>query len=159
MSFLRFLMLLSLIVWVGGVIFFPVLAATAFSVLPTTHLAGQVVRRSLWILHWMGMVSGVLFLASSMLYQRLSSSRGHVFAAVHLLVCGMLALTLVSQFGILPRMDTLRTSVADIGSLPADNPVHIEFDVLHVWSTRVEAGVLILGLAATYLVARQSKAG
>jgi hypothetical protein len=118
-----------------------------------------VVRRSLWILHWMGMVSGVLFLASSMLYQRLSSGRGQVFAAVHLLVCGMLALTLVSQFGILPRMDTLRTSVADIGSLPADNPVHIEFDVLHVWSTRVEAGVLILGLAATYLVARQSKAG
>jgi len=159
MSFLRFLMLLSLVVWVGGLIFFPVVAATAFSVLPTTHLAGQVVRRSLWILHWMGMASGVVFLASSMLYHRLSSGRGHLFAAVHLLVCGMLALTLVSQFGIIPRMDTLRASVADIGSLPSDNPIHMQFDVLHVWSTRVEEGVLLLGLVATYLLARQWKAG
>jgi hypothetical protein len=159
MSFLRFLMLLSLIVWVGGVIFFPVLAATAFSVLPTTHLAGQVVRRSLWILHWMGMASGVAFLASSMLYHRLSNGRADVFAAAHLLVCLMLALTLVSQFGIIPRMDTLRASVADIGSLPAANPVHMQFDALHLWSTRVEEGVLILGLAATYLIARQWKAG
>src|ERR1700693_666927 len=107
MSFLRFLMLLSLIVWVGGLIFFPVVAATAFSVLPTTHLAGQVVRRSLLILHWMGMVSGVVFLSSSMLYHRLSSGRAQIFAAAHLLVCLMLALTLVSQFGVIPRMDTL----------------------------------------------------
>ena len=39
MSFLRFLMLLSLIVWLGGLIFFPVVAQTAFSVLPAQHLA------------------------------------------------------------------------------------------------------------------------
>ena len=71
----------------------------------------------------------------------------------------MLALTLVSQFGIIPRMDTLRAAVPDIGSLPADNPVHLQFDALHLWSTRLEKGVLILGLAATYLVARLSKAG
>ena len=69
MSFLRFLMLLSLIVWLGGLIFFPVVAQTAFSVLPTRHLAGSVVGRSLGILHWMGMVSGVVFLASSLLLQ------------------------------------------------------------------------------------------
>ena len=159
MSFLRFLMLLSLIVWLGGIIFFPVVAATAFSVLPTTQLAGLVVRRSLWILHWMGMVSSVVFLASSLASERLSGGRGHGFTAVHLLVCGMLALTLVSQFGIIPRMDTLRAAVPDIGSLPADNPVHLQFDALHLWSTRLEKGVLILGLAATYLVARLSKAG
>jgi hypothetical protein len=152
-------MLLCLIVWVGGLIFFPVVAVTAFSVLPTAYLAGQVVRRSLLILHWMGTASGVVFLASSMLYQRLSSGRLHLFAAAPLLVCGMLALTLVSQFGIIPRMDTLRSSVADIGSLPADNPVHKQFDALHAWSARLEEGVLILGLAVTYLVARQSKAG
>jgi len=149
MSFLRFLILLSLIVWVGGLIFFPLVAATSFSVLPTTYLAGQVVRRSLLILHWMGLVSGVVFLVSSMLYDRLRSGRAHVFAAVHLLVCGMLALTLVSQFGIIPRMDTLRASVAEIGSLPADNPVHMQFDALHAWSTRVEEGVMILGLTVT----------
>ena len=62
-------MLLSLIVWLGGLIFFPVVAQTAFSVLPTRHLAGSVVGRSLGILHWMGMVSGVVFLVSSLLLQ------------------------------------------------------------------------------------------
>ena len=60
-------MLLALIVWVGGLIFFPVLAGTAFSVLPSPHLAGLVVRRSLIILHWMGIVSGIVFLVTSTL--------------------------------------------------------------------------------------------
>jgi hypothetical protein len=44
MAFLRFLMLLSLVTWIGGLIFFPVVAQTAFSVLPTRQLAGLVVR-------------------------------------------------------------------------------------------------------------------
>ena len=60
----------------------------------------------------MGLVSGVVFLASSLLYHRLSRGRADVFAAAHLLVGLMLALTLVSQFGIIPRMDALRASVA-----------------------------------------------
>ena len=52
MPFLRFLMLLSLVVWIGGLIFFAfVLAPTAFSVLPTSHLAGNVVGRALGKLH------------------------------------------------------------------------------------------------------------
>ena len=54
MSFVRFLMLLSLVVWIGGLIFFAfVLAPTVFAVLPTRQLAGNVVNRSLGILHWM----------------------------------------------------------------------------------------------------------
>ena len=85
MSFLRFLMLLSLIVWVGGLIFFPAVAQTAFSVLPSRHLAGSVVGRSLGILHWMGIGFGVVFLASSLLYSRISagglSSTASVLAA------------------------------------------------------------------------------
>jgi hypothetical protein len=31
MTFLRFLMLLSLVAWIGGLIFFPVVAQTVFS--------------------------------------------------------------------------------------------------------------------------------
>ena len=154
MSFLRFLMLLSLVVWVGGLIFFPVVAQTAFSVLPSRHLAGSVVGRSLGILHWMGMISGVVLLASSLLYSRLSGGSTHVFAARHLLVCLMLGLTLISQFGIIPRMDALRASIGEIDSVPPDNPARMQFDGLHLWSTRVEMGVLLLGLVAIYLTAR-----
>ncbi len=55
MSLLRFLMMLSLAVWLGGIVFFAfVLAPTVFSVLPTRNLAGMVVSRSLARLHWIG---------------------------------------------------------------------------------------------------------
>jgi len=159
MSFLRFLMLLSLIVWVGGLIFFPVVAQTAFTVLPSTHLAGSVVGRSLGILHWMGIFSGIVFLASSMLYNRLTVGAFRVFAGRHILVCLMLGLTLISQFAIIPRMDALRASVGgDISAVPASESARARFDVLHVWSTRVEGGVLLLGLLAAYLTASALRA-
>ena len=154
MSFLRYLMLLALIVWLGGLIFFAfVLAPTAFSVLPTRHLAGTLVGRSLGALHWMGIISGIIFFASSILYNQLTKGSPHVFAARNLLICLMLALTLISQFGIIPRMDTLRASIGEIDSVPPDNPARMQFDALHVWSTRVESGVFFLGLVVIYLTA------
>jgi uncharacterized membrane protein len=154
MSFLRFLMLLSLVVWIGGLLFFAfVLAPTAFSVLPTSHLAGNVVGRALGKLHWIAIISGIIFLASSLLYSRFTNGTAHLFAARHVLLCLMLVLTLVSQFGIIPRMDALRASLGDVRSVPIDNPERVQFDALHVWSTRVEGAVLLLGLVVVYLTA------
>ena len=147
-------MLMALVVWLGGLIFFAfVEAPAAFSVLPTRHLAGNVVARSIAALHWMGIISGLVFLASSMLYARLSTGNPHAFATRNLLIVLMLVLTLVSQFGIIPRMDTLRASIGEIDSVPSDNPARMQFDGLHVWSTRVEGGVLLMGLIAVYLTA------
>ncbi len=154
MSFLRYLMLLSLIVWVGGLIFFAfVVAPTAFAALPTRHLAGNVVGRTLGILHWMGIVSGLVFLASSLFYSHLNRGTAHVFAARHIFIALMLALTLISQFGIIPRMDALRASIGEIDSVPSDNPIRLQFDALHVWSTRLEGTVFVLGLVVVYLTA------
>ena len=156
MSFFRFLMLLSLVCWIGGLLFFSfVLAPTAFSVLPTTHLAGNVVGRALSRLHWIAIVSGIVFLSSSLLYSRITDGTAHIFAARHILLCLMLALTLISQFGIIPRMDTLRASLGEVGAASIDNPDRIQFDMLHVWSTRVEGAVLLLGLVVVYLTAQQ----
>ena len=130
------------------------LAPTAFSVLPNTHLAGNVVGRALGKLHWIAIISGVVYLISSLLYSRLTDGTAHLFAARHVLICAMLALTLISQFGIIPRMDVLRASLGDVGAAPIDNPQRIQFDALHVWSTRVEGAVLLLGLVVVYLTAR-----
>jgi uncharacterized membrane protein len=154
MSFLRYLMLLSLIVWIGGLIFFAfVLAPTLFSVLPSRHLAGNVVGQSLGALHWMGIISGLVFLVSSLVYNRLSRGT-FALGARQVLICLMLALTLTSQFGIIPHMDQLRASIGgEIDSVPLDNPVRTQFDALHVWSTRVEGGVLLLGLVVVYATA------
>ena len=156
MSFLRFLMLLSLVAWIGGLMFFAfVVAPTVFApgVLPNTHLAGNIVGRALGKLHWIAIVSAIVFFASSVLYSRLTEGTLHVFAVRHLLICVMLGLTLLSQFWIIPRMDTLRASVSDFATIPLDNPARAQFDALHVWSTRVEGAVLLLGLIAIYLTA------
>jgi len=154
MSFLRFLMLLSLVVWIGGLIFFAfVLAPTAFQVLPSTHLAGSVVGRALGKLHWIAIVCGLVYLVSSVFYSSVTQGSPRVFASRNLLIVMMLLLTMVSQFGIIPRMDTLRAQVSDFSAVPADNPARVQFDALHVWSTRVESLVLLLGLIVVYLTA------
>ena len=154
MSFLRFLMLLSLVVWIGGLIFFAfVLAPTAFHVLPNTHLAGNVVGRALSKLHWIAIISGIVFLFTSLLYTYITQGAAHIFALRNVLICLMLALTLLSEFWIIPRMDTLRASVGDFASVPLTNPARVQFDALHVWSTRVEGAVLLLGLVAIFLTA------
>jgi uncharacterized membrane protein len=154
MSFLRFLMLLSLVVWIGGLIFFAfVLAPTAFQALPSTHLAGNIVGRSLIKLHWIAIASGIVFLLSSLLYSRLADGAAHVFAMRHVLICLMLGLTLFSQFWIVPRMDALRAEVGDFAAVPLNHPARVQFDALHVWSTRVESAVLLLGLVVIYSTA------
>jgi hypothetical protein len=71
----------------------------------------------------------------------------------HILICLMLALTLFSQFSIMPRMDRLRAQVGDFAAVPVTDPARVQFDALHGWSTRVESAVLILGLVAVYLTA------
>ena len=155
MTFLPFLMLLSLVTWIGALIFFPVVAQISFTVLPSTHLAGLVVRNSLIALHWMGFVSGIVFLACSSIYNRITIGRFRAFSVSHVLVIVMLALTAISQFRIIPRMDMLRASAGEISRLPAGSPISAEFNSLHIWSTRIEGAVLIIGLLVLYSVARR----
>ena len=156
MSILRFFMLLSLVVWVGGIIFLSfVEAPSAFSIAPSRHMAGTLVGHTLSILHWMGLFSGVVFLGCSMLLNSLVTGSAQPLAARHIMVCGMLLLTVISQFGISPKMATLRAQFGDIDTVPANDPGRLQFDSLHQWSVRLEVGVLLLGLAVVFLTGRQ----
>jgi len=155
MNFLRFLMLLSLAVWLGALIFFPVVAQISFSVLPSTQLAGLVVRDSLRQLHWMGFISGVVFIAGSLAYSRMTTGTARAFRFNHLLVILMLALTAISQFKIIPRLDAIRAVAGEIASIRADSPLRAQFNSLHVWSTRIEETVLVLGLIVLYTTSRR----
>jgi len=148
-------MLLSLAVWLGALIFFPVVAQNSFTTLPSAHLAGLVVRGSLLKLHWMGLGCGVVFLACSLLYNRVLLGRKRALALSHILVVGMLALTALSQFRIIPQMEALRVTAGEINALAASDPLRMQFDSLHAWSTRVEGTVLVLGIIVLYLVSRQ----
>ena len=155
MSILRFLMFLSLCVWIGGIIFLSfVEAPTAFGVLPSRHMAGTVVGHSLGVLHWMGLFSGIIFLGCSMLLSSLTAGSADPLAARHILICLMLLLTVVSQFGISPKMSALRAQFGDIDTVPVTDPGRLQFDSLHVWSVRLEVAVLLMGLAALYMASR-----
>jgi uncharacterized membrane protein len=156
MFFSRMLMLLALIVWIGGIIFFAfVLAPTVFRVLPTRELAGNVVSPSLHALHWMGIISGLVFLICSLLYSRFKLARLKPFSLSNVLVILMLALTLVSEFSITPRMQALRTEMRTIDNVSANDPRRMEFDRLHGWSEKAEGSVLSLGLAVVLLTSRR----
>jgi len=150
-------MLLALIVWIGGIIFFAfVLAPTLFGVLPTTKLAGDVVNATLSKLHWMGLVSGIVFLVCSLLYNWQKYVQLKPFALSHVFIVVMLVFTMVSQFGITPRMRQLRAEMQNTtdNMLPTQRQ-RAEFDRLHEWSTRLEGSVLFLGLGVVILTARR----
>jgi len=155
MNFLRFLMLLVLSVWLGALIFFPMVAQTSFAALPSSHLAGIVVHGSLIKLHWMGIGCGIIFLACSLIYDRIAIGRTPAVAPSNVAIIFMLALTAISQFMIIPRMDALRTQAGEIAALSADNPIRQSFDSLHAWSTRLESVVLLLGLILLFMTSRR----
>ncbi len=155
MSVLRFFMLLSLVVWVGGIIFFAfVLAPTVFSVLPTRHLAGSVVQRALPALHWMGIACGLVFLGTSMAAFLSKTGSPHIAAPQHLLVILMIVLTLIAQFAMGTKMTALSRDMQVIDNIPLDDARRVEFNRLHHWSTRLEGTVLALGLIVLYLTGR-----
>ncbi|HMF91724.1 MAG TPA: DUF4149 domain-containing protein [Candidatus Angelobacter sp.] len=167
MTWLRAVMLLALIVWIGGIMFFAfVLAPTLFSVLPSPQMAGDVVSPTLSQLHSIGLVSGTVFLIASLLYDRLLYARFRLFTATNVLVVLMLALTAISQFAITPRMREVRSQLKMVqkagydpympGSVPKLMVVYSsQFNNLHAWSTRLEGSVLVLGLALVVVTARR----
>jgi hypothetical protein len=155
MWMLRTVMLLAFIAWVGGIIFFAfVLAPTLFTVLPA-QLAGNVVSPSLTKLHWMGLVAGAVFLVCSLAYNRAKHGQLRLFGASQTMILVMLILTAISQFVITPRMRELRTHMEPIDSLGEHWTHRAEFDRLHQWSTRIEGGVLLLGLVVVVMTARE----
>ncbi|HEU5400463.1 MAG TPA: DUF4149 domain-containing protein [Terriglobales bacterium] len=155
---LRFLMLLALVLWLGGLMFFAfVVAPTVFhpGILPTRDLAGNVVNRSLGILHLMGLICGVVFVTASMIYSKLTAGSAQPFAPANVLIYIMLILTLIAQFGVAPKMAALRANIGVIDNVPPTDARRVEFNNLHHWSTRLGGGILILGLGVLLLTARR----
>lgn len=147
---------LSLIVWLGAEIFFPIVAAVTFQTLmPNTHAAGSIVGHLLHILHTMGLVSGMAALALLALAPLWKIHAQRAVPAPMGLLAAMIGLTLYSQFGITPAME--RDCIAAGGAIDAveaTNSSRIDFERLHHRSVHVEGAILLLGLATVVLVAK-----
>ena len=155
---LRLTQLLSMVVWVGGLIFFAfVLAPTAFHTLPTVHLAGGIVGACLRVFDVVAMVCGAFFLAATALMFRAAPMRVRGRYEMEFLLAGVMLLgTAYIHFNILPSMDRDQAQAGgDIATLPASHPAHVHFDKLHVRSERVEGGVLLISLFVLLLMSRE----
>ena len=153
---LRSLVLLALIVWLGGEIFFgAVLAPVAFWTLPTAHLAGGMVRAALVVLHRIGLGCGAVLLLLEGLEFVSRAGRERRLAAFRWgLVLGMMVLTAVSDVGVIRPMERDRLQAGgDITSLPRESALRVDFDRRHAWSTRIEGLVVVLGLGVVGLLA------
>jgi hypothetical protein len=150
---IRALILLLIVLWLGGVMFFPIVAATAFTYLPDTHAAGTVVAHCLRILHYEGMFAGAVIVLLLLTAQFIKAVPRSVAAPVVMTLI-MLGLTAYSQFSIIPRMEHDRIAAGGaIDAVPASDPNRIDFNKLHGLSEHVEEGVLLAGVILVVLVA------
>jgi hypothetical protein len=105
-SLARFLLVFSLVVWLGGIIFFSFVVAPAlFAMVPQPETAGALVRLILVRLHLVGIACGVLFLAATFV------TKVRNLKTLRLLVGLMVLLTALSQFGVMPQMERVRDAV------------------------------------------------
>lgn len=149
-------MLLALVLWIGGIVYFGAVVAPAlFTILPTHDLAGKVVSRSLERLHLIGIICGFLFLACSIAYNYFAKGNARILSPSHIAIALMIVLTFVAQDLVAERMLRLRNDIGVIDNVPDTDPRRVEFNRLHVWSTRLEGTILVLGLGVLYGTARR----
>ncbi|MBI3670995.1 MAG: DUF4149 domain-containing protein [Acidobacteria bacterium] len=152
-TLLRYLQFLSLGTWLGSILYLSfVVAPGAFSTLGSRDQAGAVVGMALGRLHVLGLVAGTVFLASRV---ALARSLSALAAPAALAVVLMLVLTLVSQYGVAPRMAQLRAEMVSVDRTPEDHPLRLQFNRWHRVSVRLEVVVLLAGLAALFFAVRE----
>src|SRR5437660_1795012 len=156
-SFLRTLEFLGLSLWLGSDVFLSfVVAPGAFRILASRDQAGAMVGYGLGRMHMIGVVCGIAILLARLLRTRTFASLATPAA---LCVVLMMLLAVVSPHAVSPRMAALRVQMGSIQATVADSPLLAEFSRLHRASVSLESGVLLAGLAAMYLMAKDLGAG
>lgn len=153
MRFLRYLYVLALVLWLGGMsIAGLVVAPTTFSVLeawnPSTGrvLAGDVFGAVLARVSLIGYIAGALmFVVLTVL--RLLGPRPRSYGIRVAVIGAMLVLTFYADRIAGPRIDELQSQVSGpMNQLPATDARRIEFDRLHSLSTSLVVAAMFGGL-------------
>jgi len=158
-TFLRALRLLSIVIWVGGLIFFAfVVGAGGVSCASLDARRGLVVGGTLRVLNEIGVVCyGVFFVATAMCARSRAKALGPWLLTTQLVfVTLMLLATVYVKTSILPAMERDRIAAGgDVDAAAAGNPARVEFERLHGLSEKVEGSVLFLGLGIVVLMAAE----
>jgi hypothetical protein len=152
-TFLRTIEFLALSLWFGSDVFLSfVVAPGAFRILGSRDQAGAMVGYGLWWMHMIGVVCGIVFLASRLARTRTISG---LVAPAAVCVLLMIGLTVVSQHAVSPKMAALRVQMGSIQATAADSPLLAEFSRLHRISVSLESAVLLAGIAAIFLMVKE----
>src|SRR5436305_13297943 len=152
-TLLRAIEFLSLSLWLGSDIFLSfVVAPGTFRILISRGQAGAIVGHSLNIMYLGGIMCGLVLLLA-----RLARTKTFASLATPAALCVvlMIALTAISQYTVSANMAALRVQMGSIQATAADSPLLGEFSRLHRISVSLESGVLLAGIAAIYLMAKE----
>lgn len=156
-TLVRTIVWLALIVWLGGLFFFPITAAAAFTSISDTHAAGTIVAKCLGALHHEGLIAGAILLLLLLIGRATRVYAGIGLAFVVTLI--MMGLTAYSQYSIIPRMERDRIAAGGaIDNVPRSDARHMDFDRLHGRSVHVEEVVMLAGILLVILLAHPEAA-
>jgi putative copper export protein len=149
---LRFIYVLSLTLWIGGMAFFSFIAAPSiFRVLPRDE-AGKVVTEIFPKYYWEGLICGVIALTTSLALG--ISTRWSVLLIVRTILLGVMIVGVLYSVLILePQIHAVKEQITSFESLSPTDPLRLEFGRLHGRSFSVNAAVLLLGVIVLFITA------
>lgn len=140
--------------WLGVMAFFSfVVAPAAFKVLPTQHLAGQVVSSSLGVMEIIGLVIGIVLLVL------LLTARGRKTKAFRfeLVVVALMTAAMVASRVVSARMHSLRVQAGEgLYALPMSDPVRSSFDQLHQFSVGLTGFAMVAAIVLIVMLVRRT---
>jgi len=162
MILLRYLYILALVVWLGGmVVAGAVVAPSTFGVLEAWNpvegrvLAGRVFGEVLRRLNWLGYsMAGVMFVALTL--HRLLGARPIRYGVRAIILAFMVSCTLAADYYVGPQVATIQARVSGpVSALAADNPTRVEFNRLHGLSNILLSLTVAGGLGLLFWEARE----
>lgn len=159
---LRYVYVLTLVVWLGGMIVLGALVApTTFQVLPTIEpstgraLAGELFGATIARFHYIAYASGVVLLLT-LAAMAVLGPRPRAFAIRCALIGVMLLISVYSGVIVLGRIDAVQQEIGGLASsLPAGDARRTEFDALHRLSTNLMFVTMAGALVLLYWEARE----
>jgi uncharacterized membrane protein len=152
---LRYVYVLALVVWLGGMVLLGALVApTTFEVLQASEpvtgraLAGDLFGAILSRFHYVAYGAGVILLVT-LAVMAVLGPRPVSYAVRSAIIVLMLGVAVYSGLVVLRRVDAIQREIGGVPSrLAPDDARRVEFDALHVLSTRLMllnmAGALVL---------------
>ena len=160
---LRYVYVLALVVWLGGMVLLGVLVApTTFEVLQASEpvtgraLAGDLFGAILGRFHYVAYAAGAILLVT-LAVMAILGPRPASYAIRSAIIVVMLGVAVYSGFVVLRRVDAIQREVGRLPSqLPAGDARRTEFDALHLLSTRLMLFDMMGALVLLYWEARET---